>query len=107
MSLAEFYEMKRRTMHRALADLDGITPRDIDDVYTSLCRMLEPPSGQQAESIRQFIIDPKLRSTGNWGQILRDAYVEAGGVVGEHHPQAVQQVVNEVHDAMRERYLGS
>ena len=105
MTLAEFYEMKRRTMHRALADLEGITPRDIDDVYTSLCRMLEPPSGQHAETIEQFIINPKLRSTGNWGQIMRDAYVEAGGVVGEHCPEAVQQVVNAVHDAMRERYL--
>ncbi len=105
MSLAEFYEMKRRTMHRALADLEGITPRDIDDVYTSLGRMLEPPSGQQAQTIRQFIIDPKLRSTGNWGRIMRDAYVEAGGVVGQHCPEAVQQVVNEIHDALHERYL--
>jgi hypothetical protein len=107
LSLAEFYEMKRRYMHRALADLDGITPRDIDDVYTSLSRMLEPPSGQSAQTIQQFIVNPKLRSTGNWGQILRDAYVEAGGVVGEHYPEAVQQVVNAVHDAMRERYVGS
>lgn len=105
MSLAEFYEMKRRYMHRALADLDGITPRDIDDVYTSLSRMLEPPSGQHAQTIEQYITNPKLRSTGNWGQILRDAFVEAGGVVGEHHPEAVQQVVNAVHDAMCERYL--
>ena len=107
MTLAEFYEMKRRYMHRALADLDGITPRDIDDVYTSLCRMLEPLSGQQAQTVRQYIVDPKLRSTGNWGAIMRDAYVEAGGVVGEHCPEAVQQVVNAIHDAMRERYVGS
>ena len=107
MTLAEFYEMKRRYMHRALADLDGITPRDIDDVYTSLCRMLEPLSGQQAQTVRQYIVDPKLRSTGNWGQIMRDAYVEVGGVVGEHCPEAVQQVVNDIHDAMRERYLGT
>lgn len=106
MSLAEFYEMKRRYMHRALADLDGITPRDIDDVYTSLNRMLEPPSGQSAQTIHQFIVNPKLRSTGNWGAIMRDAYVEAGGVIGEHYPEAVQQVVNEIHDAMRERYVG-
>lgn len=105
MSLVEFYELKRRYMHRALADLEGITPRDIDDVYTSLGRMLEPPSGQQAQTIHQFIVDPKLRSTGNWGQIMRDAYVEAGGVVGEHCPEAVQQVVNDVHDAVHERYL--
>jgi hypothetical protein len=107
LTLAEFYEMKRRYMHKALADLDGITPRDIDDVYTSLCRMLEPPSGQNAQTVSQYVLDPKLRSTGNWGAIMRDAYIEAGGVVGEHHPEAVQQVVNAIHDAMRERYLGS
>jgi hypothetical protein len=76
MTLPEFYEMKRRYMHRALADMDEITPRDIDEVYTSLCR------------------------------ILRDAYVEAGGVLGKHSPDAVLAVVNEVHEALRQRYLG-
>ncbi len=106
MTLPEFYEMKRRYMHRALADMDEITPRDIDEVYTSLCRMLEPPSGQSARTVQQFITDPKLRSTGNWGRILRDAYVEAGGVLGKHSPDAVLAVVNEVHEALRQRYLG-
>jgi hypothetical protein len=105
MSLAEFYERKRRYMHRALVDINEIMPRDIDEVYTSLCRMLEPPSGQQAQTIRQYINDPKLRSTGNWGRILRDAFVEAGGVPGQHNPEAVQQVVNAVHQAVRDRYL--
>ena len=40
-----------------------------------------------------------------WGRILRDAYVEAGGVLGEHHPDAVLNVINQVHDAMCQRYL--
>lgn len=104
MTLAEFYEMKRRYMHRALADIAEVTPRDIDEVYTSLCRMLEPPSGQVAQTIQQFINDPKLRSTGNWGRILRNAFLEAGGVLGDHHPDAVLKVVNDVHQAMRARY---
>lgn len=105
MRLSEFYEMKRRYMHRALADIDEIAPRDIDEVYTSLTRMLEPLSGHEARTINQFINDPKLRSTGNWGRILRDAYLEAGGVLGAHCPDAVQKVVNDTHEAMRYRYL--
>lgn len=105
MTLAEFYEMKRRYMHRALAEITDITPRDIDDVYTSLNRMLQPPSGNAACTIEQFIHDPKLRSTGNWGQILRDAYIEAGGTPGAHHPDAVLSVVNSIHEAMKSRYL--
>jgi hypothetical protein len=105
MSLAEFYEMKRRFMHQSLADVPGISPRDIDDVYTSLIRMLEPPSGRCAQSIEQYIADPKLRSTGNWGKILRDAYQEEGGVIGDHNPDAVLRVVNRMHDALRMRYL--
>lgn len=103
--LSEFYEMKRRFMHRALEEVDEIAPRDIDEVYSSLARMLEPPSGHAATTISQYISNPKLRSTGNWGAILRDAYVEAGGVLGEHHPDVVLNVVNQVHDAMCERYL--
>jgi hypothetical protein len=106
MTLPEFYEMKRRFMHRALAEMDEISPRDIDDVYMSLCRMLEPPSGQSAQTVHQYIADPKLRSTGNWGRILANAYQDAGGVLGEHHPDAVLKVVNDVHQAMRARYLG-
>jgi hypothetical protein len=105
MSLAEFYEMKRVYMHKALADIMEITPRDIDDVYTSLQRMLEPPSGHVAQTISQFVSDPKLRSTGNWGRILRDAFIDAGGSPGEHNPDAVLKVVNDIHDAMKARYL--
>ncbi len=107
MTLAEFYEMKRRYMHRALADISEVSPRDIDEVYTSLGRMLEPLSGHAAQTIEQYIIDPKLRSTGNWGKILRNTYLEMGGVLGKHEPQIVQAIVNRVHEAMRTRYFQS
>ncbi len=97
--------MKRRYMHRALARIMEVTPRDIDDVYTSLVRMLEPPSGDTAQTVEQFVSDPKLRSTGNWGRILRNAFVEEGGAPGDHNPDAVMRVVNRIHDALRARYL--
>jgi hypothetical protein len=105
MSLSDFYELKRRYMHRALSDIIEVTPRDIDEVYTSLGRMLSPLSGHEAQTINQFINDPKLRSTGNWGRILRNAFIEVGGVPGQHQPDIVLKVVNEVHDAMTARYL--
>ncbi|NWF69491.1 MAG: hypothetical protein HXY40_10430 [Chloroflexi bacterium] len=105
ISLAEFYEKKRRFMHRALDDVMEITPRDIDDVYTSLTRMMEPPSGHAAQTIEQFIYDPKLKSTGNWGRIMRDAFVAEGGTPGKHEPDAVLKVVNRINDALRVRFL--
>jgi hypothetical protein len=67
--------------------------------------MLEPPSGQAAQTIAHFISDPKRRSTGNWGRILRNAFIEAGGTPGSHNPDAVLAVVNQIHDAMKARYL--
>lgn len=105
MTLAEFYEMKRRYMHKSLSEIMEVSPRDIDEVYMSLIRMLEPPSGHSAQTIAQFISDPKLRSTGNWGLILRNAFIEAGGTPGQHNPDAVLKVVNDIHDAMKARYL--
>jgi hypothetical protein len=105
MSLPDFYEMKRRYMHRHLPDLAGIRPRDIDEVYGSINRMLVPPSGQQAQTVEQYISDPKLRSTGNWGRILRDAFIEEGGVPGTQNSEAVLRVTNRVHDALKVRYL--
>ncbi len=105
MTLAEFYEMKRTYMHKALVDVMEITPRDIDDVYMSLSRMLAPPSGLTAQTIEQFVADPKLKSTGNWGHILRNAFIEEGGVPGTHNPDAVLRVSNRVHNALCERYL--
>ena len=107
MRLPEFYDMKRRFMHRALADISEITPRDIDEVYTSLGRMLEPPSGKEARTIKQYINDPKLRSTGNWGRILRDAFIEAGGVPGQHCPDIVLDIVRQINEATADRWLNS
>jgi hypothetical protein len=104
MSLVEFYEMKRRYMHRNLVNVASVTPRDIDDVYSSLNRMLEPPSGIVAETVEQYIADPTCRSTGNWGKILRNAFEEEGGVVGSHNPDAVLRVANRMHDALVRRY---
>ena len=97
MSLAEFYDMKRLFMHKALVDVPGIAPREIDDVYTSLIRMLEPPSGRYAQTVEQFVADPKLRSTGNWGKLLRDAFEEEGGIPGTRNPEAVLRVTRRVH----------
>ncbi len=104
MGLAEFYEMKRRYMHRKLIGVARVLPRDIDDVYHSLNRMLEPPSGIVAETVEQYIYDQSCRSTGNWGKILQNAFIEEGGTLGSHNPDAVLQVVNRVHDALVKRY---
>ncbi|GAB4529818.1 MAG: hypothetical protein OHK0046_50020 [Anaerolineae bacterium] len=104
MSLADFYEKKRVYMHKHLTDLIHIAPRDIDDVYMSLQRMLTPPAGHQAETVEQYVNDYKLRSTGNWGKILRNAFIEEGGVPGSHNPDAVLRVVNRIHEALRTRY---
>ena len=105
MSIPEFYEMKRIYMHKHLVDVAHIRPRDIDDVYSSLQRMLVPPSGQKAQTVEQYISDPKLRSTGNWGRILRNAFIEEGGTPGTQNAEAVRRVVNRMHAALRARYL--
>lgn len=109
MSLAEFYEKKRIFMHKALFDINSvdIMPRDIDDVYVSLTRMLAPPSGHTAQTIGEFISHPKLKSTGNWGLILRNRFIELGGAPGDHRPDLVMQIVREIHAALRARYLES
>lgn len=105
MTLAEFYDMKRRYMHRHLTEMAALTPRDIDDVYISLIRMLEPPSGRVAQTPEQYLADSTTRSTGNWGKILRNAFIDEGGTPGSHNPDAVLRVVNRVHAALRQRYL--
>lgn len=109
MTLSDFYEMKRVFMHKALVAVESVdvTPRDVDDVYVSLCRMLNPPSGRSAQTIFQFVADQKLRSTGNWGRILRNAFLEAGGVPGTYQPELVMSVVNQLHEALRVRYLSN
>lgn len=104
MTVSEFYEMKRKYMHRHLIDIPDIEPRDIDDVYMSIIRMIDPPSGRVATTPEEYIADPIRRSTGNWGNILRDAFIEEGGTVGEHNPEAVLRVVNRVHEALLQRY---
>lgn len=105
VALGEFYEIKRQYMHKHLSDVAQVAPRDIDDVYASLQRMLAPLSGNQAKTIEQYVYDYKLRSTGNWGRILQNAFIEEGGALGSHNPEAVLRVVNRVHTAISERYL--
>lgn len=107
LTLEEFYEKKRRYMHKYLADGTTVRPRDIDDVYMSFQRMLVPPSGEYAETVEQYISDPRLRSTGNWGKILRNAFIEEGGTPGSHNPDAVLRVVTRVHKALVARYSQS
>lgn len=104
MAIHEFYEMKRNYMHQHLIDVSEVTPRDIDDVYMSLQRMLNPPSGRVAETPEQYIYDSARRSTGNWGEILRNAFIEEGGTPGKHDPDAVLKVINRVHAALEKRY---
>ena len=104
MPLHEFYELKRAYMHQHLIDIVDLRPRDIDDVYMSLQRMLNPPSGRVAETPEQYISDSARRSTGNWGRILRQAFLDEGGVPGAHCPDAVLRVANRVHRALEQRY---
>ncbi len=104
MELHEFYALKRDYMHHNLIDISTVTPRDIDDVYMSLERMLNPPSGRVAETPEHYIYDSARRSTGNWGEILRNAFIEEGGTPGEHNPDAVLKVANRVHRALEKRY---
>jgi hypothetical protein len=89
--------------------MDGsqVRPRDIDDVYMSFQRMIDPPSGDSAQTVEEYIADPRLRSTGNWGEILRNSFIAEGGTPGEHNPDAVLRVTNRVHKALVQRYLQS
>lgn len=105
MSLADFYELKRDYMHHSLPNLAALRPRDIDEVYGSIHRMLVPPGGESAQTVEQYISDPRLRSTGNWGLILRNAYLEEGGTPGAQDSDAVLRVVNRMHNALKARYL--
>jgi hypothetical protein len=103
MSLADFYEKKRRLLKRLLAPLNVIDTRDIDGLYDHIYHCLVAPNGAAA-SIDDFINHPTRRGTGNWGLILRNTYVEAGGTVGAKDPQAVQKVVAGLHQALVKRY---
>jgi hypothetical protein len=103
LSLVDFYEKKRRLLKRILAPVNVIDTRDIDGLYDRIYHFLVAPNGA-ATSIDDFINHPTRRGTGNWGMILRNAYVEAGGTVGAKDPQSVQKVVAKLHQALVKRY---
>ena len=103
MSLVDFYEKKRRLLKRILAPLNVLDTRDIDSVYDHIYHFLVAPNGA-AVTIDDFINHPTRRGTGNWGEILRNAYIEAGGTVGAKDPQSVHKVVERLHRAMVKRY---
>jgi hypothetical protein len=103
MSLVDFYEKKRRLLKRILAPLNVIDTRDVDSLYDRIYHFLVAPNGA-AMSIDDFINHPTRRGTGNWGLILRNTYVEAGGTIGAKDQQAVQKVVTKLHQALVKRY---
>ncbi len=65
--------------------------------------MLLAPNGAST-TIDDFINHPTRRGTGNWGRILRETFVEAGGTLGEKNATAVHQVVEQLHAALMRRY---
>ena len=102
-SLVDLYEKKRRLLKRLLAPLNVIDTRDIDSLYDRIYHSLVAPNGGAA-TIDDFINHPTRRGTGNWGRILRDAYVEAGGTLGAKSNLAVIKVVEQIHSALQRRY---
>jgi len=103
-SLVDFFEKKRRLLKRVLGPLNVIDTRDIDSLYDRIYHFLVAPNGA-ATTIDDFINHSTRRGTGNWGLILRNAYVEAGGTIGDKNPEAVQKVVARLHDALVKRYM--
>ncbi len=103
LSLVDFYEKKRRLLKRILAPLNVIDTRDVDGLYDHIYHYLVAPNGA-ATTIEDFINHPTRRGTGNWGLILRNAYVEAGGTIGAKNPPAVHKVVAKLHHALVKRY---
>ncbi len=103
LSLVDFYEKKRRLLKRQLSPLNVIDSRDLDSLYDRIFHFLVAPNGGAA-TIDDFINHPTRRGTGNWGRILRDAYVEAGGVLGKKDNVAVGKVVQQLHQALQHRY---
>ncbi len=104
-SLVEFYEKKRRLLKRVLGSLNVIDTRDIDGLYDRIFHFLVAPNGA-AETIDDYINHPTRRGTGNWGRMLRNAFLEAGGVPGEKQPEAVHRVAEVLHQALLRRYGG-
>lgn len=103
MSLVDFYEKKRRLLKRILAGVNVIDTRDIDSLYDRIYHFVAAPNGPAA-TIDDFINHPTRRGIGNWGLILRNAYIEAGGTVGAKNPEAVHAVIGELHQALLKRY---
>ncbi len=103
MSLVDFYEKKRRLLKRVLSPLNVIDSRDIDGLYDHIFHFLVAPNGA-AVTIDDYVNHPTRRGTGNWGHILRNAFIEAGGTIGAKDPQTVQKVVDELHFALVKRY---
>jgi hypothetical protein len=109
LSLLDFYERKRRLLKRLLGPVNVIDTRDIDGLYDRIYHFLAAPNGASM-TIDDFINHPTRRGTGNWGRILRDAYVGAGGTVGAKGPaaaQAVHRVVEQLHASLLRRYGAS
>ncbi|MCE7946589.1 MAG: hypothetical protein DYG88_04075 [Chloroflexi bacterium CFX4] len=103
MSLVDFYEKKRRLLKRLLSPLNVIDTRDVDSLYDRIYHFLVAPNGG-ATTIDDFINHPTRRATGNWGRLLRDAYLDAGGTLGAKNPEAVVAVVRQLHQALLRRY---
>lgn len=103
LSLIDFFEKKRRLLKRIFAPLNVVDTRDVDSLYDRIYHFLAAPNGA-AMTVDDFISHPTRRGTGNWGRILRDAYIEAGGAPGEKNPDAVVKVVRQLHQAMLRRY---
>ncbi len=103
LSLVDFYEKKRRLLKRLLSPLNVIDTRDIDSLYDRIYHFLAAPNGG-ANTIDDYINHPTRRGTGNWGRLLRDAYLDAGGTLGGRNPQAVHAVIKQLHTALLRRY---
>lgn len=103
-SLVEFYEKKRRFLKRIFSPLNVLDTRDIDGLYDRIYHFLVAPNGA-AETIDDYISHPTRRGTGNWGKILRNAFLAAGGVPGAKQPDIVHHVMLQVNEALVRRYV--
>ncbi|GAB4546564.1 MAG: hypothetical protein OHK0023_06400 [Anaerolineae bacterium] len=103
LSLVDFYEKKRRLLKRLLSPLNVLDTRDVDGLYDRIYHFLVAPNGG-AQTIDDYLNHPTRRGTGNWGRILLNAYLEAGGVRGSKHPEAVHTVIKQLHQALLRRY---
>ncbi len=95
-SLVDFYEKKRKLLKKVLSPLNVIDTRDVDGLYDRIYHFLVSPNGA-AETIDDYINHPTRHGTGNWGRILRNAFLEVGGTLG---------VMIQLNDAMIRRYIG-